>query len=275
MTLSAYDLLQQYRKEAGLVAEAPAPTSVVEPERAFVVETGGRTIFTAPLREVASSNPDFLYLHGRLVGADTPNRNKAMWTTADLEMAEPSVAGGPLNWLHDDQRIIGCLMDGHLVSGREAADEGVGNHIVSRAAAWGFLFPNEVATIQKAAAQGELYYSMECLSKSVMCTDSPSAPGCGREVSYADYDSRTAPSLCQHLRERSSVRRYVEPWFLGAAVIVPPVQPGWANANAGVLQEAAQLRETAGLADGGLSSAEALDLATAVLSWSSRTAPAA
>lgn len=241
----------------------------VEVERAFVMQAeSGRTVITAPLREVASGNTGFTYLRGRLVGADEANGNGAFWTTEDLQLGEPTVTGGPLNWLHDDQHIIGCLTDGKLVFGREAAAAGVGNHLVSTAAVWRFLFPKETQTIEKAAADGQLYYSMECLSRAVACMDTPGRPGCGAEFDYSDYD---AGRTCAHLRERSSVRRFVDPIFLGAAVVVPPVQPGWAGATADVVRQAAMATEKAHLDDGGLTKQQAVDLATAVLSWANRT----
>lgn len=237
-------------------------------ERAFVVHAeSGRTVITAPLREVAASNAGFTYLRGRLVEADHPNGNGAYWSTEDLQLGEATVAGGPLNWLHDDTKIIGALMDGHLVSGREAAAGGVGNHIVSTAAVWKFLFPRESDVVEKAALGGELYYSMECISREVACLDSPGRPGCGESFSYGDYD---AGNCCSHLRERSSIRQFKDPIFLGAAVIVPPVRPGWANANVDVVRQAAALAEKEHLASD-LSEAQARDLAAAVLAWANRS----
>lgn len=239
----------------------------VEVERAFVVHAeSGRTVITAPLREVAASNAGFTYLRGRLVEADNPNGNGALWSTEDLQLGEATVAGGPLNWLHDDMKIVGCLTDGQLVSGREAAAQGIGNHIVSTAAVWRFLFPREADVIEKAALGGELYYSMECISREVACVDSPGRPGCGESFSYGDYD---AGRCCSHLREKSSIRQFKDPIFLGAAVIVPPVRPGWANANVDVVRQAAALAEKESLA-GDLTENQARDLAAAVLAWANR-----
>ena len=63
----------------------------------------------------------------------------------------------------------------------------------------------------------------------------------------------------------------MDPLFLGGAVIVPPVRPGWSGASADVVRQAAELRESAGLDDGSLTKAQAVDLATAVLQWANRT----
>lgn len=269
---SKADLRDQLRAKYVRGAQTPADAELTETlvehldvERAFVVHAeSGRTVITAPLREVSASNAGFTYLRGRLVEADSPNRNGAYWSTGDLELGQATVAGGPLNWLHDEAKVIGCLTDGQLVSGRESAADGIGNHIVSTAAVWRFLFPRETQVIEKAAADGMLFYSMECVSKEVACIGDR---GCGSTFAYGDYD---AGNCCSHLRERSSTRRFVDPLFLGAAVIVPPVEPGWAHANADVVRQAAALRESADLDAGGLSKQQADDLATAVLSWANR-----
>lgn len=249
----------------GAQAAAAPPAEEVAPERAFVLQAeSGRTVITAPVREIASGNGAYTYLHGRLVGADTPNGNGALWSTGDLELGEGTVAGGPLNWLHDESKIIGCLLDGNLVkASREEAATGVGNHIASSAAVWRFLYPGETATIQRAAAGGELYYSMECISRQVACIDTPGRPGCGEAFDYSDYD---AGNVCTHLRERSSIRRFVDPLFLGAAVIVPPVRPGWGHANVELAREAAAQIDGQVTID----EKQARDVAAAILGWANR-----
>lgn len=265
--MSKHDLMMDLRAKYGSpVLDVPEPT--VDVEKAFVLEANHRTIITAPIREIASTNEGFTFLRGRMVGADTPNQNGALWTTEDLQLGEKTVAGGPVNWLHDDTHIVGCLLDGQMVSGRrEAASAGIGNHIVSTAAIWNFLFPREAATMEAAAKDGQLYQSMECISRSVACVGTESAPGCGQEVTYAAYDAK-GPDLCSHLRERSHVRRFVDPLFLGTAVVVPPVKPAWANASLEVVRQAAAAMEGktfASLDEGG-----ARELASTLLTWANR-----
>jgi len=228
-------------------------------ERAFVLHAeSGRTVITAPVREIASNNPAFTLLSGRLVGADEPNRNGALWTSEDLQMGEGSVAGGPLNWLHDDTKNIGCLLDGRMT----AATDDVPAHIATNAAVWSFLFANETKVIASAARAGDLYYSMECVSREVSCVGDN---GCGESFSYADYEAKRT---CAHLRERSSTRRFVDPLFLGAAVIVPPVSPGWAQANVELARQAAAAAET--IHEDHLTKQQAQDLAAQILSWANR-----
>lgn len=267
------DLRNRLRQTYGTTPAPSAPTPVdtavsPTPERAFVLQAkSGRTVITGPVREIAMANKGFTYLRGRFVEADSPNSNGALWTTADLELGQNTVAGGPLNWLHDDRQIIGSLLDGSLVEGREAAADrpSIGNHIETTAAVWRFLFPKQADAIERAAADRGLYFSMECISREVACVDAAGRPGCGEHFSYDDYD---AGRTCEHLRERSSLRRFVDPIFLGGAVIVPPVRPGWANAEAEIVRQAAAAAEQAQLDD--LTQQQATDLATAVLEWANR-----
>lgn len=261
------DLREQLRARYATQSTTGVVTPpAVDLDRAFAVTANsGRTIITAPIREVAQDNDkSFTYLRGRLVGADTPNGNGALWTTEDLELGAPSVAHGPLNWLHDDTHIIGALTSGQLVAGREAAAAGVGNHIVSDAVIWSFLFGQEARTVERAAANGQLFYSMECISREVACVGDS---GCGLSFGYGQVQEG---NCCNHLREKSSIRRFVDPIFQGAAVIVPPVKPGWAHASVDVAR-AEQLREAASLDAGNMTSSDALDLATAVLAWANRS----
>ena len=336
------DLRDHFRAKYGSKpASTPVETGTEEievaPERAFVVHAAsGRTVITGPIREVAMANQGFTYLRGRFVEADNPNSNGALWTTADLELGQNTVAGGPLNWLHDDRKIIGSLLDGQLVPGREEARKfsaeerkkaaggaamadgsfpiknaqdlanairlagnakdpaaarrhiirraralglsdripdswkseksaaHIGNHIETTAAVWRFLFPQQAAAIEKAADDHGLYFSMECISRQVACVGDT---GCGEQFDYGDYD---AGNVCSHLRERASIRRFVDPIFLGGAVIVPPVRPGWANAEAEVVRQAAALTEEAEIAGDGLTSKQATELAAAVLQWANR-----
>lgn len=243
----------------------PVEPSVV-PERAFVMTAAsGRTVITAPLREVAATNAGFTYLRGRMVGADQPNGNGAFWSSADLELGQATVAGGPVNWLHDETRIVGSLLDGQFT--RETAS---GPHIVSTMAIWRFLFPAEAALIERAASEGQLMQSMECVAREVACMNSPDGTlsGCGEAFSYADYNEG---KTCEHLRERSSMRRFVDPIFLGTAIIIPPVKPADPHASVEVVRQAAQAVEEANFHMDGVSLIQAQGLAATILQWANRS----
>lgn len=308
----------------------------VPTEKAFVVTGQERTLITGPAsmwEKAATRNAGFMYVAGRYVEADRANRNGAFWSTSDLELGEPTVAGGPLNWLHQEKEIIGALLESRLVYGREAArdfsakqrkdaaDKGQarsdgsfpiknaqdlknairlagnakdpaaaerhiiarakalgltslipdswgsekaaedpGTHIQALAAVWQFLQPEKAAALAKHAADKQLWLSMECVSENIECVT-----GCGEQFAYKDWMT-ARHRVCAHL-QAGSPRRFVDPVFLGAGVIVPPVRPGWAHAEADVLREAASLTEENALDDGPLSRAEAEHMVVAILDW--------
>ena len=236
-----------------LIDDRPAEneTFVVENDHGGLFLTGPASVLApdraAQWEKASHANENYMYLAGRFVEADNPNRNNAFWTTADLELAQPTVANGPLNWLHDEKHIIGVLTDSQMVY-REAASEDVNNHIVAMSAVWKFIYPREADIIEKASSSRALWYSMECIADSVTCIDGPGHAGCGETFSYQTV-LREPAKLCGHLRERSSIRRFNQPTFLGGAVIIPPVRPGWANADASVMRQAAEVAEHAHLTD--------------------------
>jgi hypothetical protein len=216
----------------------------------FVADVGGKTLLNAPASvfakpewsEALSPNPGMLWMQGRFVGAEEANRNGALWSTGDLEFGEATVVHGPLNWLHEARHIIGTIADARLVkpeAGPEQAAESVQPHIVAASAVWKWIYPDEAWVIEQADDTGMLWYSMECIASEVECAGEN---GCGNITSYADYLMEKA---CMHVRERSSTRRLINPTFLGGAVIVPPARPGWADADARMLPEAAALSEKA------------------------------
>lgn len=230
----------------------PQPVTYVEVPRAraFMYETDHSTILTAPaglIREASARQEPYIYLQGRFVGAERANRNGALWALEDLEFGEPSVKHGPVNWLHDERKVVGAITDSELVmpeSEREAAAYGApyaDPFISANSVLWRFLYPQEAAVVEMASERKSLWYSMECVSESVVCSGDN---GCGAEMSYADALLKTAQA-CEHVRERASERRFKNPIFLGGAIVVPPVRPGWADANASLMRTSAALAEKA------------------------------
>lgn len=234
----------------------------------------GKVVLTVPLElpaEVASGPSagivadDFLLrLSGRLVEAEKANANGAFWTQDDLEFGLPSVALGPLNWLHDERRVVGVLTDARMVNREAAAATGLGTHVVSDAVLWKWLAPREAATVEMYAEAHQAYYSMECVSRQIACVGEK---GCGAVMDYLDAQNKTEKA-CQHVRERSSHRRFVSPIFQGAAIIVPPTNPGWSNADLAVQRQAAAATEKAQLDLPGLDQKAVEGMVAQILQWS-------
>lgn len=241
------------REESRLSPALEPRENRAEPvQQALIANANGRTVITVPVETAALNAEDFITrVSGRLVGADQPNSNKQYWTTADLEFGLPSVAGGPLNWLHDEKHIVGALTAADLMKPaeeelREAAAKqqtAPGPHIKADSVMWSYIYPGETRIVQEAARSGSLYYSMECISKSMACV------GCGHEMDYMDCIGRTERA-CAHIRDRAAARRFINPVFQGAALIVPPIKPGWKDANAEVLKRAAANEQLQQFADG-------------------------
>lgn len=219
----------------------PEPTA-----KAFAIEVGGRQLITGPASVLtAAEHPHLtldditsehmLWMHGRFVGADEPNRNGALWSSGDLEMAQGTVTHGPLNWLHEAHHVIGTLAKSDYVND----EPGQKPHLTATAAVWRWLYPNEAYVVRQASDMEQLWYSMECVSKQVACAG---PDGCGYTTSYAEY---IAGAACAHVSERASVRRFINPVFLGGAVIVPPARPGWAHADARTMKTVNSLAEAA------------------------------
>lgn len=327
--MSIFEVLDRIKP----VLPSTAPTGhdeLRQQARSLVVDTTNdgkhRTVITVPIEESALDPESYVTrIRGRLVGAEEANHNRQYWSTGDLVFGVGSVAGGPLNWLHEERRIVGAITDARLVGGpqrddakaatvsaedrRKMAKSGSAmpdgsfpipdeehlrsaiklahtpaqrRHVIKRAKAlgksnlipdtwrdsaaeeqlrelaaeqphieaqsvlWSFIYPDETKTVRDAAAAGSLFYSMECVSRSVECFG---PTGCGKVMAYADSVQRN-DSACEHVRDRSSIRRLINPVFLGAAVIVPPVRPGWANAHADVIRRAAASEQVQTFTDG-------------------------
>jgi hypothetical protein len=91
--------------------------------------------------------------------------------------------------------------------------------------------------------------------------------GCGHLTEYASY---IGGDQCQHMRERSAVRHFIDPVFLGGAVIVPPARPGWAEADATIMRQAASLAEENAEQAGDLSTSDWEQMMAGVVRFAQR-----
>lgn len=98
-------------------------------------------------------------------------------------------------------------------------------YIESLGVVWRHYFPEEHMLIARAHQEGSLYYSMECVPSHVQCTGDG---GCEQTFEYA---GRISPTYCDHLNKTTSDKFLINPHFTAGAIIVPPVSPGWANAD--------------------------------------------
>lgn len=202
---------------------------------------------------VEDSNPMIQWIAGDFVEGDNPNENTQFWTAGDLELAEYTIRGAPLNMVHQFRTPIGFFAATKTVSLKKdaalklvtpTADQG-SMKIQALSGLWTHIFAFEADLAQAADDEGLLFYSMECRGSHLICgtDEAKGLEGCGVQFDYMDINSH-----CEHLMERSSVRHIVNPVFRGGALIVPPVRPGWRNAHASVLSDAV-LQEAAAYAE--------------------------
>jgi hypothetical protein len=236
-------------------------------DEGFLTEVAGKVILTAPAstitmaselpkelagrwEQAANGNRYMLWLQGRFVEAEKANRNGAYWSTEDLQFGEMTVRHGPLNWLHEEQTIIGTIADNALImpeapalqQAAAVADPRPRPFIAAVSAVWKWVHPEKAHLVERAADMGSLYYSMECVAREMSCQSDENHEGCGQSFDYVT--AMTQPEqTCEHIAGRTSARRMVDPAFLGGGVIVPPTQPGWGDANVEIIKQAASLAE--------------------------------
>ena len=273
MTESVAEVRNRLRRRPAITRPVTAPPAPARPpaethSSAFAIEDEGKVIVATAVEAASFTASDFfLDFRGRLVEAERANGNGAFWTQGDLQFGLPSVAHGPLNWGHDPQRIVGTLLDPVMVSAEQAAIQDLGAHIQTGARFWSYLDPQRANMLRSYIEQGRAWLSMECMAQSVECLG---PNGCGKMNDYLAAANRTEDA-CVHVRERSSWRRMVNPIFQGAAVIVPPQRPGWANAEiTGVVDQAERQLEAASVQIEGLSDSDAVAMVTTILQWSRR-----
>lgn len=182
---------------------------------------------TAWAERHVTKHPTVRYLLGRYVEADKANNNGQIFALKELQTARGHIGHTPLNMVHRPHYIVGHFVDAEIMYPTEGAKdggEGVENpHVEALAAFYRFYFPEEFAEVERAHKEGQLFYSMECIPKTVTC-----ASVCGQEFAY---DGRQSPTYCAHLNSPRAQKRLNNPSFLGGALIIPPAKPGWSRAD--------------------------------------------
>lgn len=168
-------------------------------------------------------NDSFLWIAGRYVQANEANKNGDFWSYDDIVVGEPSIKYTPLNVLHKWDRPVGTFVETKIVH-RAKADGEDGEilpEVQALAVLWTANFPNVAKAARDAHELGRLWYSMECTAETTQCM------ACERTFSFRS----AASELCEHLANRTAARRWINPTFLGGALIFPPATPGWEDAD--------------------------------------------
>lgn len=181
-------------------------------------------------RELASEydrsemNPSFTWIAGRYVQANNLNRNGQFWTYDDLQRGEASIRYTPMNALHQYDKPIGTIVETKIVhrEDREASSERLLPEIQALGVMWSANFPELANLVKQAHAEKQLWWSMECVAESKQCLT------CDQIYPYRAQ----AHEVCEHLAQSAlAPRRFINPTFLGGALIFAPEKPGWADAD--------------------------------------------
>lgn len=214
---------------------------VVEGRRA--VHLAGAAHLVEENRELAWAEafvrkaPDVKWILGNYVQASTPdhptyNSNGHEFPYEDLKDSIKNIPNRPLNLLHAPGRRVGTFAAAEFVypmDAEGASEDGSQPPIVEALAAyWAYYEPELLASIEMAHRQGALFFSMEAVPKEVTCKGKGEFAGCGQTFAY---DGRQSPTYCDHLNEIASRKTLHKPMFTAGALIIPPVKPGWKNAD--------------------------------------------
>ena len=183
----------------------------------FLQVVGERAFYNAPLTEpVLISSADFYTeFAGRMVAA-APNLNLATWYEEDLRYGIETVPGGPVNFLHDQSTVVGCITSAKLVISEDQE-----THIAIEGRLWNWLAPNIVDRVVEEYWSRGAWLSMECVPQFLECQM------CMARVPFDQMDT----GGCVHMSPRTAAVRMVKPVFLGVALIVAPEAPGWPGAT--------------------------------------------
>lgn len=179
-------------------------------------------------------NSSFLWIAGRYVQANNVNRNGQYWTYDDLQKGQASIRYTPMNAQHDYERPIGTIVETKIVhrEDRTEASERLLPEIQALGVMWAANFPELANLVRQAHGDKKLWWSMECVAESKQCMT------CDQVYPYRAQ----AHEVCEHLAKSSlAPRRFINPTFLGGALIFPPERPGWADAD--ITEVARQLTE--------------------------------
>lgn len=208
-------------------------TIVVKGENSYFL--GSRAYVLNEDREMANgtwaskhmtSNKAFKWILGRYVEADNANSNNQYWTAGDLQLKHPTVKYAPLNMLHQQKNIVGAYVASEMLYPTDEKADGTPQnpYVEALAAFWSYYFPNELAAVERAHEEGSLFYSMECVGDTVTFRD-------GANEETFPYRGLRDESYGAWNENAGAIRQLDNPHFLGGALIIPPVKPGWTNAE--------------------------------------------
>lgn len=209
-------------------------TAVIEGKRSLFIATPARLIEEdketawAGAEQHITMRDGFSYCLGRYVSSHPAgNQNGHVFGLEDLQTEHRTIVNTPLNVGHQGEYIVGAFIASALVYPTDAEEAGDLSfpYVEALAVMWKGLFPKEYDMIRAAHSVGSLYFSMEAIPRSLTCL---TPGGCGLE--YA-YDGTQSDTYCAELNAPRAKKRLNKPYFVGGALVAPPLRPGWRGAD--------------------------------------------
>lgn len=194
--------------------------------RAYLVDDENRETASDWASKHIKSNPALKWVLGRYVQADTPNNNMQAWHLEDLRMKQPTINNAPMNMVHQAKHIVGSFVANEMIYPIASEASGASPFVETLGVFWKYYFPEEYQAIEEAHSEGSLFFSMECVARTLTFED----PGTGTKEEFA-YAGPHHDSYGDWNENRNAIRWLNDPHFLAGALIVPPVRPGWSNAE--------------------------------------------
>lgn len=170
------------------------------------------------------------WILGKYVEADNANRNRQFFALDELVENAQSLNHQPLNIGHA-YPPVGTFVANEIlypnVDGTDGAAAAQNPFIEALSVMWKDAFPDEYRQVEAAYKSGKLAYSMETKPETVTCGGEH---GCQQTFKYV---GRVDPTYCTHINKPTDdmAKMFTKPHFTGGALIIPPVQPGWAHAD--------------------------------------------
>lgn len=217
------DLLTPINNKLYATAEAYVVSGPVDMPRELASELDTKTM-----------NQSYLWVAGRYVQANRTNKNGHYWTFDDLQKGQSSIQYVPVNVGHKWDTAVGTIVQSKIVNREEKLDskETAVARLIPEiqvlGVVWAANYPDIADQVREANDKKQLWWSMECVAESTQCLN------CEQVFPYA----ATAAQTCVHLASSAvAPRRFINPTFLGGALIFPPDKPAWADAEAELARE--------------------------------------
>lgn len=203
-----------------------APVSPFNPDEP-TIETFA---FAEELKKTAP-NPNFLWLKGNYVEADSANSNGDEWTAEELTVKSLTPMYCPVTVMHDPRTAVGLIADSRLLT--PDADKVPRSRIETTLAIWSHRFPDIAEEIAHNYEQGMLMQSMECMAPYYSCK------ACGQTFQTLPERAERA-NYCTHLAENPNAGRILGGvTFTGTGLIFGSrgATGAYSDANLEVFQE--------------------------------------